>query len=257
MVGPGGAPLRLVMAAVGEFERARSRDSALLGTPCRRHPMEASQVQTVRRVMAALFGMAACAFFLQSCAADPPAPHPGPPLRDVGALEPVFRGLASQTRADWGMSLNENSWDTGTVASISWASQYGPRGMSYQATVCVDPTPVRTRNENTWGFILGHEMGHAVCGHLNGSPSNEREADIEGAKMAIAAGYDLDGYVGFLLSQPNSCSASHGCWHRRAYEIAKACGRDTSWYDGWAHDDCAMAKGLPGGTTAFSGCLGR
>jgi hypothetical protein len=106
------------------------------------------------------------------------------------------------------------------------------------AEILMENQPLTEWSANVWAFIVGHELAHL---HVRGggTPEAEMAADRLGARFARDAGYDAPRYLRFLVDRPNACSPTHGCWHRRAYEIGRALDIDTSWIS-TAHLDHAM-----------------
>ncbi len=90
-------------------------------------------------------------------------------------------------------------------------------------TIYLHPVAARTVPPNTWAFIFGHEFAHRIENlgtHARTNPTNELKADIAGARYAMAAGYRLEAFLGWVLTEPNRSSATHGSPHRRVKSIA-------------------------------------
>lgn len=112
------------------------------------------------------------------------------------------------------------------------------------ARIYVHPKALQTLENNTWAFIMGHELAHVIRNDQHGSAEAEWEADLLGAKMAQAIGYELPPYIDWLYSNPNSCSRSHGCLHSRAKNLEVAFGLESGTYD-TAHRDHRVAQEFP------------
>ena len=90
-------------------------------------------------------------------------------------------------------------------------------------TISIHPIAARKVPPNTWAFIFGHEFAHRVerlGNHSQTNPSNELKADIAGARYAMAAGYRIEAFLGWVLTEPNQSSMSHGSLHERVRSIA-------------------------------------
>ena len=97
------------------------------------------------------------------------------------------------------------------------------RGGLDDCTIFVHPVAARTVPPNTWAFIFGHEFAHRVeslGSHSQTNPSNELKADIAGARYAMAAGYRLEAFLGWVLAEPSQTSATHGSLRERVRAIA-------------------------------------
>jgi hypothetical protein len=93
------------------------------------------------------------------------------------------------------------------------------RGGPGALVIYVHPTPIKQFDLNTWAFVLGHELAHAVTRRANTAQS-EQEADVIGARLAIAAGFDLKKYIGFLYTLKGG-PETHGTWQERARNLEK------------------------------------
>jgi len=94
------------------------------------------------------------------------------------------------------------------IAAIRW--------MGNQSVISVNPAVLQRWTTNTWAFIIGHELSHALLRHQGGSnPQDEQAADRLGAELARSVGYSLTDYIRHICSQSNSCDPGHGCWHHR------------------------------------------
>ena len=101
------------------------------------------------------------------------------------------------------------------------------RGDLQDCTITIHPVAARKVPPNTWAFLFGHEFAHLVEDlgtHAATNPATELKADIAGARYAMAAGYRLDAFLGWVLTEPNHKSATHGSLHQRVREIAKRYG---------------------------------
>ena len=129
-------------------------------------------------------------------------------LQSVAAKVSVASGLKSR----WRLALGE---DPGPLARI--------RSGVDDSTIYLHPVGARKVPPNTWAFIFGHEFAHRVerlGAHSQTSPANELKADIAGARYAMAAGYRLEAFLGWVLTEPNQSTSSHGTLHQRVRSIA-------------------------------------
>lgn len=96
-------------------------------------------------------------------------------------------------------------------------------GVVENCTIFAHPVAAGQIPPNTWAFLFGHEFAHLVD-HLGAAsdttPAKELRADIAGARYAMAAGYRLDTYLGWVLSEPDQSSDSHGSLRGRVKSIA-------------------------------------
>ena len=112
----------------------------------------------------------------------------------------------------WHLALGENP---GPLARI--------RGGLDDCTIFLHPVGARKVPPNTWAFIIAHEFAHRVeklGDHSHTNPANELKADIAGARYAMAAGYRLEAFLGWVLNEPNRYTKSHGSPHQRVQSIA-------------------------------------
>ena len=136
------------------------------------------------------------------------------PATSFSELQAVAGAVAKTSGRDirWRLALGS---DPGPLARI--------RGGLDDCTIFLHPVAARTVPTNTWAFIFGHEFAHRVEGlgsHSQTSPSNELKADIAGARYAMAAGYRLEAFLGWVLAEPNQTSATHGSLRERVRAIA-------------------------------------
>ncbi|MEO8615684.1 MAG: hypothetical protein ABI600_11130 [Luteolibacter sp.] len=90
-------------------------------------------------------------------------------------------------------------------------------------TISIHPVAARQVPPNTWAFLFGHEFAHLaedLGDPSDTTPAKELRADIAGARYAMAAGYRLDAFLGWVLTEPDSSSNSHGSLRRRVQAIA-------------------------------------
>ena len=114
---------------------------------------------------------------------------------------------------------------------IHWDIQPGPNpgtlvrisGNVDDCTIHVHPVAARKVPPNTWAFLFGHEFAHfteSLGSHSTTNPSNELKADIAGARYAMAAGYRIEAFLGWVLTEPDQKTVSHGSLHKRVQAIA-------------------------------------
>jgi hypothetical protein len=145
------------------------------------------------------------------------APYPDPRYRppvDFTELQTVARQVAKSTGRDIHWRLAHGA-DPGPLATI--------RGGLHDCTILLHPVAARKVPPNTWAFIFGHEFAHLVDdlgNHSQNNPANELKADIAGARYAMAAGYRIESFLGWVLTEPNQASKSHGSLHERVDSIA-------------------------------------
>lgn len=119
----------------------------------------------------------------------------------------------------------------GTGREINWhlihGANPGPlasiRGDLKNCTISIHPIASRKLPPNTWAFIFGHEFAHLVDNlgnHSEDNPANELKADIAGARYAMAAGYRIESFLGWVLTEPNQTTKSHGSLRGRVHSIA-------------------------------------
>lgn len=136
-----------------------------------------------------------------------------PPV-DFTELQTVARQVAKSTGRDinWRLAHGANP---GPLATI--------RGELDDCTIFIHPVAARKLPPNTWAFIFGHEFAHLVenlGNHSQNNPTIELKADIAGARYAMAAGYRIESFLGWVLTEPNQDTKSHGSLHDRVYLIA-------------------------------------
>ncbi len=147
----------------------------------------------------------------------PAGRYPDPryrPAVNFSELQAVAGKVAKATGREihWRLALGKNP---GPLALI--------RGGLEDCTIFIHPIGARQVPPNTWAFIIGHEFAHRVenlGNHSQSNPANELKADIAGARYAMAAGYRLEAFLGWVLTEPNQSSTSHGSLHQRVYAIA-------------------------------------
>jgi len=114
---------------------------------------------------------------------------------------------------------------------IPWRLQSGAnpgplvqsRGNLTNCTIYIHPIAASKVPPNTWAFLFGHEFAHFTENlgtHDPTSPSKELKADIVGARYAMAAGYRIEAFLGWVLTEPDQQSRTHGLLHRRVRDIA-------------------------------------
>ncbi len=114
---------------------------------------------------------------------------------------------------------------------IHWQLQAGPNpgplvqisGSIDNCTIYVHPIAASKVSPNTWAFLFGHEFAHmteSLGNHSTTNPSNERKADIVGARYAMAAGYRIEAFLGWVLTEPDQQTASHGSLNQRVKAIS-------------------------------------
>jgi hypothetical protein len=118
-----------------------------------------------------------------------------------------------------------------TGRKIQWRLQRGSaqgplitiRGTLDDCTITVHPVAARKVPPNTWAFLFGHEFAHLVeelGTHSATNPANELKADIAGARYAMAAGYRIEAFLGWVLTEPDKKTASHGSLEKRVQAIS-------------------------------------
>lgn len=142
-----------------------------------------------------------------------PDPRYRPPV-DFAELQTVARQVAKATGRDinWRLAHGANP---GPLATI--------RGGLDDCTIFIHPVAARKLPPNTWAFIFGHEFAHLVDhlgNHSQNNPDIELKADIAGARYAMAAGYRIESFLGWVLTESNQDTKSHGSLHDRVYSIA-------------------------------------
>ncbi len=136
------------------------------------------------------------------------------PATDFSELRAVAGEVAKTTgrKIGWTLVRGENP---GPLVSI--------RGSVNQCTIFIHPVAARQVPPNTWAFLFGHEFAHLVedLGKPSDTtPQKELKADIAGARYAMAAGYRLDAFLGWVLTEPEQTSTSHGSLRKRVDAIA-------------------------------------
>ncbi|MEO5716627.1 MAG: hypothetical protein ABIT37_24320 [Luteolibacter sp.] len=119
---------------------------------------------------------------------------------------------ASGRKIGWHLSPGKNP---GPLVSIG--------GGLGNCTIYVHPEAARQVPPNTWAFLFGHEYAHLLEDLGDASvttPAKELRADIAGARYAMAAGYRLDAFLGWVLTEPDQSSDSHGSLRKRVQAIA-------------------------------------
>lgn len=118
-----------------------------------------------------------------------------------------------------------------TGRKINWHLQRGAaqgplvsiRGTLQNCTITVHPVAAQKVPPNTWAFLFGHEFAHLVeelGTHSATNPATELKADIAGARYAMAAGYRIEAFLGWVLTEPNKETRSHGSLERRVKAIS-------------------------------------
>jgi len=146
-----------------------------------------------------------------------PDPRYRPPA-NFGELQTIAGEVArsSGKKINWHLRLGENP---GPLVRI--------RGTQADCTIYIHPLAAKKIPANTWAFLFGHEFAHVterLGAHTETNPNVELKADITGARYATAAGFRLDSFLGWVLTEPNKQTSSHGSLHRRVDEIAKRFG---------------------------------
>lgn len=142
-----------------------------------------------------------------------PDPRYRPPV-NLSELKAIAGQVAKATGREirWRLVLGRNP---GPLATI--------RGSLNDCTITIHPIGARKLPPNTWAFIFGHEFAHLVenlGNHSQNNPSNELKADIAGARYAMACGYRLEAFLGWVLTEPNRQTKSHGSPRDRVYKVA-------------------------------------
>lgn len=171
-----------------------------------------------------LIALAVC----PSCGSEPVPP----PVRVRVSVESAGR---PDTRYRPPAGISELQAVAGKVARASgrrihWRLQTGAnpgplvriRGTVDDCTIYVHPIAARKVPPNTWAFLFGHEFAHLtdnLGSHAPTNPSMELKADLVGARYAMAAGYRIEAFLGWVLTEPDQQSTSHGLLHRRVRAI--------------------------------------
>ncbi|MEK7951426.1 hypothetical protein [Luteolibacter soli] len=140
------------------------------------------------------------------------------PALNFGELQTIAGEVAraSGRKINWHLRLGENP---GPLVRI--------RGTQADCTIFIHPLAAKKVPANTWAFLFGHEFAHLtekLGAHTETNPDIELKADITGSRYATAAGFRLDAFLGWVLTEPNKTTSSHGTLHRRVDEIAKRFG---------------------------------
>jgi len=140
------------------------------------------------------------------------------PAANFGELQIIAGEVAraSGKKINWHLRLGENP---GPLVRI--------RGTQADCTIYIHPVAAKKVPANTWAFLFGHEFAHVterLGAHTETNPEVELKADITGSRYATAAGFRLDAFLGWVLTEPNKETSSHGTLHRRVDEIAKRFG---------------------------------
>ena len=162
---------------------------------------------------------------LPQSAATVPAPLPTRPVKsrpDPRYRAPLnlaeLRAVAGEVEKATGRKINwklKLGRDPGPLAII--------RGGIDNCTIFIHPVAARKVPPNTWAFIFGHEFAHLVGSmgpHSQTNPAIELKADIAGARYAMAAGYRLEAFLGWVLTEPDQDTRSHGSLNQRVRSIA-------------------------------------
>ena len=151
----------------------------------------------------------------------PKGPYPDPryrPAMNFSELQAVAGQVArtSGRKIRWHLELGKNP---GPLVRI--------RGDLDDCTITIHPVAARNVPPNTWAFLFGHEFAHLganLATHSQTNPSNELKADIAGARYAMAAGFRIEAFLGWVLTQPDQSSDSHGRLRDRVQAIAASFG---------------------------------
>lgn len=161
-------------------------------------------------------------------AARPPAP-PKSTARRTQARRPDPRYRPPTGIAELQTIAGEVARASGRP--IRWRLQAGAsqgplvriHGNAADCTIFVHPLAIRKVPPNTWAFLFGHEFAHLTENlgtHSATNPSTELKADIAGARYAMAAGYRIEAFLGWVLTEPDQTTASHGSLHQRVQSVA-------------------------------------
>ena len=143
--------------------------------------------------------------------------HPDPryrPPQNFSELQAVAGQVAktSGRKIHWRLVLGKEPCTLVTI-----------RGDLDNCTITIHPVAARTVPPNTWAFLFGHEFAHLVENlgtHSKTSPASELKADIAGARYAMAAGYRIDAFLGWVLTERDQATDSHGTLRERVQAIA-------------------------------------
>jgi len=147
----------------------------------------------------------------------PPGGRTDPRYRqpqNLAELQAVAGEVAKSTgrKIHWNLTLGENP---GPLVRIA--------GDLENCTISIHPVAARKVPPNTWAFLFGHEFAHLTENlgpPSQTTPAKELKADIAGARYAMAAGYRLESFLGWVLTEPNQSSNSHGPLRLRVQSIA-------------------------------------
>ncbi len=146
-----------------------------------------------------------------------PLGRPDPRYRqpqDFTELQDVAGEVAKATgrKILWRLALGKNP---GPLVTI--------RGGLENCTISIHPVAARKVPPNTWAFLFGHEFAHLTENlgpPTQTTPAKELQADIAGARYAMAAGYRLESFLGWVLTEPNPSLGTHGSLRQRVSSIA-------------------------------------
>ena len=165
---------------------------------------------------------------------------------NIASLRNITNELLYYNNLNYSVSIVIDDYKSSGFAAINY-SYY-----SNAVTIYVDSYELSNKSNNTWAFVLGHELAHKYYG-AGGTASSEWSADELGARWAINAGYNVSKYINSILNDYDSCSKSHGCWHSRAHNLARKFGVSIYGDNEWDHRGHTKAKGpYPGGTKCRS-----
>lgn len=150
-----------------------------------------------------------------------PGGRPDPRYRkplNFAELEAVAGEVAKATGREiqWRLVLGQ---DPGPLIRI--------RGGLDDCTITIHPVAARKVPPNTWAFLFGHEFAHLTENlgpPSKTNPAKELKADIAGARYAMAAGYRLESFLGWVLTEPDQSSNSHGSLSLRVKSIGSRFG---------------------------------
>lgn len=146
-----------------------------------------------------------------------PGGRPDPRYRqplDFAELQAVAGEVARSTgrKIHWRLALGKNP---GPLVGIG--------GGMDNCTISIHPVAARRVPPNTWAFLFGHEFAHLTENLGDASqttPAKELKADIAGARYAMAAGYRVESFLGWVLTEPNQSTGTHGSLRQRVDAIA-------------------------------------
>lgn len=136
------------------------------------------------------------------------------PARNFGELQAVAGEVAKATGREIKWRLQRGG-EKGPLVTI--------RGTLENCVITVHPVAARKVPPNTWAFLFGHEFAHLVeelGTHSATNPASELKADIAGARYAMAAGYRIEAFLGWVLTEPNKRTNSHGSLEQRVKAIS-------------------------------------